>query len=192
MFATPELLVTLLAVPVCTAFMLYAYWRRRQAMRELGNLLLLRKSVLVRSSVRRWKTVCMLLALTFLAIACAGPQWGIDKNAQLRKGRDLFVVFDLSRSMFAEQPSRRTQAVRSLAKLADALEEHGGHRVALIGFASKARLFFPLTQDYDHLATSWQIRGRDYPTLSLDDPPAAPHRRGSQPPRSPIDAPNRQ
>jgi len=171
LFANPELLFTLLTFPVCAGLILFAFFRRRHALRQLGNALLLRKSLLVRPNVRRWKTLLTLSALSLLAIACAGPQWGIDKDAQHRKGRDIFVVFDLSRSMLAEQPSRRSLAVKSMAKLADALEAHGGHRLALVGFASKARLFFPLTQDYDHFRhVLTQIDAGDYPSLSVEDP----------------------
>jgi Ca-activated chloride channel family protein len=170
-FDTPELLLTLLAIPACVGFLLYAYWRRRQMMVQLGSALLLRRSVQLKPRVRRWKAIALLVALALIALASAGPQWGIDKTAQIRKGRDVFIVFDLSRSMLAEQPNRRAIAVRSLRHLADALETHGGHRVALIGFASQARLFFPLTQDCDHLRhTLAQIDVGDFPSLSRDEP----------------------
>jgi tetratricopeptide (TPR) repeat protein len=69
--------------------------------------------------------------------------------------------------MRAEQPSRQERAVRALRDLADRLETHGGCRVALIAFASRARLLFPLTQDYDHFRHALdQIEAADLPPLS--------------------------
>jgi tetratricopeptide (TPR) repeat protein len=72
--------------------------------------------------------------------------------------------------MNAEQPSRRELALRSLRDLADAFEAHGGNRVALIVFASRAELLFPLTQDIDHLRHVLdQIEAGEVPKLSDEE-----------------------
>src|SRR5262249_3224624 len=128
-FAHPVFLYTLAALPVCSAFLIYARIRRRQLTARLAASPLLRKSVGASPRMRRWKGLCLLMALLLLAVACAGPQWGLDRDAQMRKGRDVIIVLDLSRSMDAEQPSRRELAVRALRRLADTFEEHGGNRV---------------------------------------------------------------
>ncbi|MSQ93342.1 MAG: VWA domain-containing protein [Gemmataceae bacterium] len=170
-FAHPEFLLTLLVVPTAAALMLFAHWRRQQLTARLANPLLLRKSVLTRPSVRRAKAICLLIGMTLLSIACAGPQWGLDNTGQVRKGRDVVLVLDLSRSMSAEQPSRRKLALRALRHLADTFEEHGGNRVALVAFAAQPRLLFPLTHDCDHLRhTLQQIEADDIPKLSIDEP----------------------
>ena len=170
-FATPGLLLMLLALPVCCAFLAYAHLRRKQMTARLGNSALLRKSVLVGFGMRRWKTICVLLGIGLLAIAGAGPQWGLDRDAHHRKGRDVIIVLDLSRSMSAEQPSRRELALRALRHLADEFEEHGGNRVALVAFASRAELLFPLTHDCDHLRhTLALIEADDIAKLSVEDP----------------------
>lgn len=170
-FASPVLLGTLLAIPAALAFFVFAHFRKKQMTARLSSPLLLRKSLLVRPRVRRWKAVCILIALALTAVACAGPQWGQDPDAQYRKGRDVIVVLDLSRSMFAEQPSRRELALWALRHLADAFEEHGGNRVALVAFAARAQLFFPLTQDADHLRhTLAQIEADDSPSLKVAEP----------------------
>ncbi len=170
-FAHPALLWLLLASPVCSALLLYAQIRRRQMTARLGSSVLLRKALLVGPHRRRWQGVCLSLAIALLAFACAGPQWGVDQSAQFRSGRDVIVVLDLSRSMSAEQPSRRELALRALHDLADRFEAHGGNRVALIAFAARPLLFFPLTQDCDHLRhTLGQIAADDYPPLSVEEP----------------------
>ena len=170
-FANPVFLLTLLAFPVSLAFFLFADLRRRQTLGRLGAGVLLRKGMLFDPRVRRRKTFCILTGIVLFALACAGPQWGIDPSAQYRKGRDVVLVLDLSRSMNAQQPTRRELAIRALRQLADTFEQHGGNRVALVGFAARARLFFPLTQDYGHLRhTLKQIAADDYPPLSREDP----------------------
>ena len=170
-FAHPAPLWTLLAAPVALVFFVYAYFRRKQLIARLGSPLLLRKSILTHPRVRRWKASCVLLGIVLVGLACAGPQWGLDKSAQYRKGRDVILVLDLSRSMSAEQPSRRKRAVDALRHLANTFEEHGGNRVALVAFAAKPRLFFPLTYDCDHLRhTLAQIEANDYPPLTVEEP----------------------
>jgi Ca-activated chloride channel family protein len=170
-FAYPELLPALLATSIGFSFLLFAFLRRKQMTARLANPLLLRRSILVKPGVRRWKAFCLLIGLTLVAIACAGPQWGLDKSTQVRKGRDVIVVLDLSRSMSAEQPSRRSRALQSLADLADKFAEHGGNRVALVAFAARPRLLFPLTHDCEHLRhTLALIEVNDIPKLSVEDP----------------------
>ncbi len=170
-FASPALLWTLSALPVALALMLFAHLRKKQFARRLATPLLLRKQTLVRPRLRRWKALCFLFALGLTAIACAGPQWGFDPAGQVRKGRDVVIVLDLSRSMNAEQPSRRDLAIRALRHLADAFEDHGGNRIAFVGFATRARLFFPFTHDCNHFRhTLAQIDADDYPPLHVKDP----------------------
>jgi Ca-activated chloride channel family protein len=94
--------------------------------------------------------------LAFLVLGIAGPQWGRDRDQSLKPGRDLIVVLDMSLSMLARDvpgptsDNRLGQAVAALEDLADAAEKRGGHRLALVVFASRAKVVCPLTQDYDH------------------------------------------
>ena len=169
MFVNPHLLWVLVALPLGVAFMLYARWQRSRTLRELGKSP--HRQLALDYRVRRFKDACVLIAITLLAISSAGPQWGIDPDAQTRRGRDLLVLLDLSRSMDAEHPSRTALALRSLDDLAGELDRHGGHRVALAGFASLPRLLFPFTHDSEHLRyVLKQIAERDYPSLHTPAP----------------------
>jgi Ca-activated chloride channel family protein len=85
-----------------------------------------------------------------LGLGMAGPQWGRDWDQSAAPGRDLVVVLDCSRSMLAETPSRLERARNALLDLADTIERRGGHRLALVLCAGKAKLACPLTHDYDH------------------------------------------
>jgi Ca-activated chloride channel family protein len=170
-FAYPDLLWALLALPAALPFLVFGYFRRKQMTARLGNRLLVGKSVLVRPRVRRWKTLCGLTGIGLLALASAGPQWSLDRGTPYRQGRDVVLVLDLSRSMDAEQPSRRELALRAVRDLADTFEEHGGNRVALVVFAARPQLLFPLTHDCDHLRhTIAQIEANDIPKLSVTEP----------------------
>lgn len=152
------------------AFFVFAFLRRKALLATLSSPLPMRRSFLVRPAARRWRATLVLLGLALTAVAVAGPQWGFDQSAQFRKGRDVIVVLDLSRSMFAEQPSRRDFALGALKHLAETFESQGGNRVALVGFASQPRLFFPFTQDCNHFRhTLNEIKNNDYPKLNEKD-----------------------
>src|SRR5207237_2309864 len=92
------------------------------------------------------------LALLVLVVGIAGPQWGRDWDQSTAPGRDLVVVVDLSRSMLAQDvlPNRLERAKKALEDLSQAVQQRGGHRLALVGFAARARVICPLTHDYDH------------------------------------------
>jgi Ca-activated chloride channel homolog len=107
----------------------------------------------------RWRTLryyCVAVGLACLALGLAAPQWGKDRDQTLALGRDEIVVLDLSLSMLAKDvptaasDSRLGQAISVLRDLADVAENRGGHRLALVVFASRPKVVCPLTQDYDH------------------------------------------
>jgi Ca-activated chloride channel family protein len=96
-----------------------------------------------------------LLGLALVLIGSAGPQWGRDTAAPPALGRDIWIALDLSRSMLAEDPiSRLDRSKRYLRAMADAVERQGDYRLGLIGFAGKAKVLCPLTEDFDHFRFS--------------------------------------
>ncbi|HEX6885563.1 MAG TPA: VWA domain-containing protein [Planctomycetota bacterium] len=87
----------------------------------------------------------------FLALALLGPVRGHTWRAVSRRGLDLVVCLDTSRSMLAQdlRPSRLERAKREIRGLLDHL---GGDRVALVAFSGDARDITPLTRDRGTLA----------------------------------------
>jgi len=87
------------------------------------------------------------LAVVGLIVSLAGPTWGFHWEDVERRGVDLVVALDLSRSMLAEdtKPDRLTAAKREIRDLLDLLK---GDRVALVAFAGTAFVQCPLTLDY--------------------------------------------
>src|SRR5262245_14822765 len=148
--AHPSALWLLAVLPALGVVGVIASYRRRRDLRRLGSGLALRA---LTAPGRGWGTLralCWSTGLTALILGIAGPRWGTDPSQEAAAGRDLVVVLDLSRSMLAEQPSRQERARRALTDLAASLQRRGGHRVALVLFAARAKLVCPLTHDYDH------------------------------------------
>jgi Ca-activated chloride channel family protein len=151
-FANPWAFGLLGLTPLLSLLGFFAARRRRRALARLGNLLTLEVLIASRPWRRFLRASALSLGLTLLVVGIAGPQWGRDWSQSVAPGRDLVVVLDVSRSMFAEQPSRLERARAALADLVRALKGHGGHRVALVAFAGRSTVLCPLTHDYDHFA----------------------------------------
>lgn len=85
-------------------------------------------------------------AVLLLVLAGTGPVRGYTTRAVPRRGLDLVVCIDTSRSMLVRdlRPDRLTRAVREVGGLIDRLQ---GDRVALIAFSGDARDVAPLTHD---------------------------------------------
>ncbi|MER2561276.1 MAG: VWA domain-containing protein [Myxococcaceae bacterium] len=87
------------------------------------------------------------VALICFALALAQPQCGEKAEVVKRRGIDVVVALDASKSMLARDvaPSRLERARLELTTLLDELK---GDRVAVIAFAGDAFIQCPLTSDY--------------------------------------------
>ena len=87
------------------------------------------------------------LGLLLFGVALAQPQCGTTSELAKRRGIDVVVVLDASKSMLARdvQPSRLERAKLELTALLDELK---GDRVGLVAFAGDAFIQSPLTSDY--------------------------------------------
>lgn len=104
---------------------------------------------------RRTKQLFLLLAIAFLSIALANPQWGNKKAKVLSQSADIFVLLDISQSMMTRDvsPNRLERSKRFAEKLVNGLRSN---RIGLVLFAGEAYLQMPLTSDY--AATSLFLR----------------------------------
>jgi Ca-activated chloride channel family protein len=162
-FASPELLLALLLVPALGVLASIDARRRRRVLAGMGGLPALAVTLRWANALRG---LCLLLGLVLMAVAAAGPRWGNDTSQRAAPGRDLIVVLDCSNSMLAETPSRLERARAALLDLGNALARVGGHRVALVTFAARARIVCPLTHDYDHFRDT--VRELDPQTFDAD------------------------
>ena len=101
-----------------------------------------------RRSVRR---SLLVLALLFAMVAVLQPAWGAAAQDVERRGVDMVVCLDVSRSMLARdiEPSRLKRAKREIRELAG---RAGGDRIGLVLFAGEARLAVPITRDLTSLS----------------------------------------
>src|SRR5438067_12099484 len=103
-FAQPAALYLLALLPALGALALWAGWRKRLALARLGEPASLQALVHPPGGRRVWRGLCLALGLFALVLGTAGPQWGRDWGQSAAPGRDLVVVLDCSRSLFAETP----------------------------------------------------------------------------------------
>jgi Ca-activated chloride channel family protein len=87
------------------------------------------------------------LAIALGMLALARPQWGFHWEEVKRRGLDIIVVLDTSKSMLAEdiKPNRLQQAKWGIRDLVYKLK---GDRIGLVTFAGSSFLQCPLTIDY--------------------------------------------
>ena len=135
--------------PVLVVFLAWAYRARRRALtRFAAQPLAERLTRNVRPVVRRWKAGLLVAGILLLVLALAQPRWDYEWRQVKRKGVDVFVLLDVSKSMLTEdvRPNRLTQAKFAVEDLLTKLQ---GDRVGLIAFAGTAFVQCPLTVDYE-------------------------------------------
>lgn len=147
-FARIEMLYFIWAVPFLLGLCVFGMHRRRSILARFAVPRNLATIAPRASSARRWiKIALTIAALLFAAVTLAGPQYGYRWEKIERKGVDLILAIDCSRSMLAPdiQPNRLVRAKREVLDLLDMLQ---GDRIGLVAFAGTAFLQCPLTLDY--------------------------------------------
>ena len=149
-FGSPWWLWGLLALP---AFAALFVWAEAEASRRLARLIQaprLRAQLGAAASTarRRARFALLLLGLAGLILAAAAPRLGYETRDAHRRGLDVIVIADVSKSMLATDlpPSR---LVREKLAVQDLTTQLGGDRLGLVAFAGGAFLQAPLTLDYD-------------------------------------------
>ena len=89
----------------------------------------------------------VLAALACVVVALARPRWNPRPYEVERRGRDLVIALDVSRSMLAADlfPNRLEMARIAIHEALPAL---AGQRLALVTFAGSASVRVPLTLDH--------------------------------------------
>ncbi len=138
----------LLAIPVLILLFLLLWQWRKNSFKKFGQLEVIRH---IMPEVSRFKHQLkfglLMLALVFLFIGWANPQWGTKKEKVKRNSADIMIALDISQSMLAKDiaPNRMERAKRLTQDLINKVK---GDRVGLIYFAGSAYLQMPMTTDY--------------------------------------------
>ena len=127
---------------------IWCFWRKADMLRVLASSEMLKKiNISVSLQKQILKAFLLVAAFVSIVLALTEPQWNPQPQKIKRRGRDVAILLDTSRSMLAEdiKPSRLE---RSKIAIGDLLERLEGDRVAVVTFAGNATIKCPLTQDY--------------------------------------------
>lgn len=147
----PAILFFLLAIPVFAALPVFGAWRRRRMTDRFGDREVIAQLTAGRAGPwRAARAVLYVVALAFAIVTLAGPQYGSRTRTLRRRGVDVVIALDFSKSMLARDvsPSRIERAKAEIIRL---LGELDGDRVGIVAFAGEA-MEFPMTNDYAALS----------------------------------------
>jgi Ca-activated chloride channel family protein len=148
-FGAPEWLGGLFLVPLLIVLFVHAERRGHKRLQEFVSARLLPQLAGTVNRPRRMiRFALQLLGLSLALVSLAQPRWGYTFEDVKRKGLDLLIAVDTSRSMLSNdvQPNRLERVKLAMQDLINELQ---GDRVGLIAFAGRAFLQAPLTIDYD-------------------------------------------
>lgn len=148
-FQYTEYLISLAAIPVMILlYFMLVRWKRK-SQKKIGDPLLVQQ--LTREfSLRKFtlKIIVFIIGFALLGFALAGLVKPDGTQKINRKGIDIMVAIDVSKSMLAQdvQPSRLERAKQLISKIiANAPED----KIGLVIFAGRAYLQMPLTVDHE-------------------------------------------
>lgn len=145
--ASPERWPLLVLVALACLLLIRQVIVRRRLLDRLAPERELRQAIVPGARVGIAPAICAGVGLLLVALALLQPQLGQRNERVQRRGIDLVVAIDASRSMLARDvlPSRLERARLELSALIDGL---AGDRVGLVVFAGQAFVQCPLTSDY--------------------------------------------
>lgn len=140
-FSEPEWAWAWLLLPLLIAAeRMHAQTRRRRMQAAFGA------RVTKQRAHQRTTSTAFASAYGLLVLAAMQPQWGKEASVLPRRGSDLVLCVDVSRSMLAgdHTPTRLAAAQADLRAL---VASGPDDRFALLAFAGEARMLVPLTDD---------------------------------------------
>ena len=147
-FGDAQLAWVLLLGPALIAFLALAFRAKRRALETFAARPVLGRLIGdVSLGKQRAKAALLAAAVVLVTLSLVKPQWGYHLEKLERKGIDIMVVLDTSRSMLTSdvQPNRIECAKRKVQDLLSVLK---GDRIGLTIFAGAAFVQCPLTLDY--------------------------------------------
>jgi len=172
-FSSINMLWLVWALPVLFLVCLWGFRKRRRILSGYASKKGLGAITPKISPIRRWLKVTLLLVVVLLlVVSLAGPQYGYSWKEIERRGVDLVITLDCSRSMLAKdiEPNRLERAKREVLDLLGMVQ---GDRVGLVAFAGTAFLQCPLTLDYEGFNLFLDALAPDYLPVGGTDLAAA-------------------
>ncbi|MBI4436029.1 MAG: VWA domain-containing protein [Candidatus Omnitrophica bacterium] len=147
-FGNPRAFLLFWILPAFLLFYILVFRKRKRALETFAGKVLYTKLLVGVSSFKRGlKATLILFSVLFMILALAEPKWGFEVQEIKRRGTDVVVALDVSKSMLAEdvKPNRLSRAKLEIENL---FSELTGDRVALVPFAGSSFIQCPLTVDY--------------------------------------------
>lgn len=147
-FASPEYFYLLALIPALVALYVMRLRARRRALERFGEAATLAVLMPDASPKRvRNKFILYLLALLFIIVALARPQFGSKLREVTREGIEIMLAVDVSNSMLAQdfEPNRLERTKFAIERLTEQLHQD---KIGLIVFAGDAYMQLPITSDY--------------------------------------------
>lgn len=147
-FGAPQMWALLWLVPAVVIFYIWAARSRKAALEKFASrtpLPEITKTYDPRK--RKARSMMLVLAVFFILVALLRPQWGFRWQEVKRRGLDIIIALDTSKSMLAQDvlPDRLE---RSKLAIKDLVRKLRGDRIGLVAFSGTAFLQCPLTLDY--------------------------------------------
>jgi Ca-activated chloride channel family protein len=160
-FQHTEYLWFLLSVVLVAGLFVFRINKRKKQLATIGDKGLVSAMMPTYSESRQWlRFVLIAMALFTGVIGLANLQAGSRSEKIERKGIDVMIALDVSKSMLAKDisPNRMEKAKQLINKLLDKL---GNDRVGLIVFAGRAYVSVPLTIDFSALKMNLSAANSD-------------------------------
>ncbi len=147
-FGNLEYLWLLTIIPLLVLFYVWAFSSKKKALQKFADSELLGHLLSsVSFTKQKIRPILFLAGVLFLIISLIQPKWGFQWKEVKRRGLDIVVALDVSKSMLAEdiKPNRLEAAKREIKNLINLLR---GDRIAIVSFSGSSFLHCPLTLDY--------------------------------------------
>jgi Ca-activated chloride channel family protein len=155
-FQNTIFLFGLAGIPLMLLLLLFILqWKKRTA-RKIGDPKLVAEMIKNYSAIKFFlKFILVVFAFAAIVVGAANFQKPGAMDNVNRKGVDVMIVLDVSKSMLAEdiKPNRLERAKQLLTRLVDKLQND---RIGIVVFAGRAYLQMPLT--IDHSAAKMYIQ----------------------------------
>jgi Ca-activated chloride channel family protein len=147
-FEKPGILILLVIIPVLLGIFIYLQRQRKRNLKLLGDKNLIAQ-LMPNISFQRplAKAILVLVAMFFIIVALAQPQFGKPKQTETKRGIEVMIAIDISNSMLAQDiaPNRLVKAKLIVSQLVDRMTDD---RIGLVVFAGDAYVQLPITADY--------------------------------------------
>ncbi|WP_462270951.1 VWA domain-containing protein [Desulfobacter sp.] len=172
-FDHPHILFFLWGLLPLAGLLVYGIFRHKKILARYANASMFDHILPGFSHGPKWvKAVLAVLATGFAVVALAGPLAGYRWEKTTRKGVEIMIALDCSRSMLAQDvsPTRLTRAKREIIDLTRLMHSD---RAGLVAFSGAAVLQCPLTLDYNAFGIFLDALDPDYLPVGGTDLTAA-------------------